>query len=179
MNSIRLAVLAAMAGLLLGCGAAAGRLAPGALGVSARDAFIEARSTARVWSTDARLRWVAGENISPAGLALPDQGVWEFHYTAPGTTRELVVRVLPLSTSSEEQAASSPPGYIIGDNALGTGWIDSQAVLSAIAASGAGVASGPVAMLLVPTRPERWVVRGEGGNARWEVEAATGEVLTP
>lgn len=179
MKTIRLASMAALVGILAGCGAATGRLAPDSLGVSARDAFTEARSTARVWSADARLRWVAGQNISPAGVALPDQGAWEFHYTAPGTTRELVVRVFPLTTSSEEQPATSPPGYVIGDNALGTRWVDSQEVMSAIAASTAGGASGAVSMMLVPTRPERWVVRAVDGDARWEVEAETGEVLTP
>lgn len=178
MSMMRLAVTAALAATLAGCGSAAGRIDPGALGVSARDAFTEARSVARVWSSEARLRWVAGEAISPDGDARPDQGSWEFHYTAPGRTQGLVVTILPLATSSEERPPSSPPGFVIGDNALGTSWVDSGIVMTAIADAG-GQPSGPVSMLLVPTRPERWVVRGPESGERWEVEATTGEVLNP
>lgn len=179
MTMMRLAMTAALAGILAGCGSATGGIAPGALGVSARDAFTEARSVARVWSADARLRWVAGEDISRDGMALPDHGAWEFHYTAPGTTQELLVRVLPLATASEERPATSPPGYVVGENALGTSWVDSDVAMSAIAAASTGGPTGTVSMLLVPTRPERWVIRAAEGGTRWEVEAATGEILTP
>lgn len=175
---IRSFVTAALAMMLVGCGSAAGRLAPGALGVSARDAFTEARSVARVWSADARLRWVDGDGIDVSGVALPDRGVWQFHYTAPGHSRQLLVRVLPLETTSEERAPSSPPGFVIGDNALGTSWIDSRAVMQTVAAASPGAASPPTSMLLVPTRPEQWIVRGENGE-RWRIHAETGEVLTP
>lgn len=174
----RLVMTAALALGLVACGSAAGRLAPGALGVSARDAFTEARSVARVWSADARLRWVEGQDIDPSGVALPDQGAWDFHYSAPGRTRQLFVRVLPLETSSEERVPSSPPGYVIGENALGTSWIDSRAAMQALAAASPESASAPVSMLLVPTRPEQWVVRG-AGDQRWRVHAETGEVLAP
>lgn len=173
----RLVMAAVLALALAGCGAAAGRLAPGALGVSARDAFTEARSVARVWSEDARLRWVEGEGIAPSGVALPDQGAWTFHYSAPGHTRQLAVRVLPLETASEERAPSSPPGFVIGDNGLSTAWIDSGAAMQALVDAVPAAATGPASMLLVPTRPEQWIVRtGDGG--RWHIHAVSGEVLT-
>lgn len=174
----RLLMTAALAAAVAGCGSAAGRLAPGALGISARDAFTEARSVARVWSADARLSWVEGEGIGAAGLALPDQGAWHFHYTAPGHTRQLLVRVLPFETASEERAPSSPPGYVIGDNVLSTSWIDSRAVMQALAAASPSGAPAPASMLLVPTRPEQWIVR-DGSGERWRVHAESGEVLTP
>lgn len=174
----RLVMTAALVAAVAGCGSAAGRLAPGALGISARDAFTEARSVARVWSPDARLRWVEGEGIDAAGLALPDQGVWHFHYTAPGNTRQLLVRVLPLETTSEERAPSSPPGYVIGDNALGTSWIDSGAAMQAVSTASPQATPAPASMLLVPTRPEQWIVRYPEGE-RWRIHAETGEVLTP
>lgn len=176
---MRLAMAAILALTLAGCGAAAGRIAPEVLGVSARDAYTEARSVARVWSPDARLRWVEGEAINPAGIALPDGGSWLFHYTAPGRTRALFVRVQALDTNSEERPFSSPPGYVIGDNSLSTEWVDSRIVMGAVAAAAGEPVSAPVSMLLVPTRPEQWVVRvGEAGE-RWRVDAATGEVVRP
>lgn len=173
---MRLAMTAVLAVTLVGCGSAAGRIAPDLLGVSARDGFIEARSVARVWSPDARLRWVEGEGINLDGLAVPESGSWQFHYTAPDETRQLVVRVLPLETMSEEQPVSSPPGIIIGDNALGTSWVDSRAAMNAVAAAAADP-QAPVSMLLVPTRPEQWIIRAADTGERWHVDAETGEVL--
>lgn len=162
---------------LAGCASATGQIAPGALGVTARDAYIEARSVARSWSADARLRWAAGDHVAPDGIALPDDGRWEFHFTAPDESDELLVRVLPLETTSEEQPATSPPGYVIGDNALDEAWIDSPAVMDAVQDAGATV-SARASLLLVPTRPARWLVRVADGP-RWQVNAGTGEVLAP
>ncbi len=176
---MRTAMTAMLAVTLVGCGSAAGRIAPDLLGVTARDAYTEARSVAHVWSPDARLRWVEGQGINAEGIALPETGAWQFHYTAPGQTRELLIRVMALETDSEERPATSPPGYIIGDNALGTAWVDSRRVMEALAASRPDSLPATVSMLLVPTRPEQWIVRSDEGGERWRVHAATGEVLTP
>lgn len=175
---MRLAMTAALAITLLGCGAASGRIAADALGVSARDAHVEARSVATVWSSSARLRWVEGEGISASGVALAGEGAWTFHYTAPNRSEGLTVRVMSLQTTSEERPATSPPGIIIGDNAVGTSWVDSRVVMGSISASGASV-SAPLSMRLVPMQPERWIVGGSGSETRWEVHAETGEVLSP
>ena len=169
------ALIVAIAALVLaGCASAAGRIGPEALGLSSRDAYLEARSVARSWSADARLRWVEGRDLASNGLALPDEGVWRFHYTAPEHTRGLVVTVTPLTVDSEEQPAASPPGLIIGDAALGTEWIDGSAAVDAVLALGEEPRA-PLSLLLVPTRPARWTVRGADG--RWWVDAVTGEVV--
>ena len=173
---MRFAVAATLAVTLAGCGSAAGSLAPGALGVSARDAYVEARSVAEVWASDARLRWVEGTDLAPSGIALVEEGAWHFHYTSRSSTRELVVTVQPLATDSEERPVTSPPGIVIGDNALGTAWVDSRIVMDEIAARTDGV-EGPVSMLLVPTRPEQWIVRT--GEERWRLDAETAEVVSP
>ena len=173
----RLVATAALTAALVGCGAASEGVGPGELGVSARDAFLEARSVARTWDADARLRWVEGKSIGADGVALPEAGAWQFHYTAPDATRALVVQVAPLETGSEEQPFSSPPGYVIGDNDVGTSWIDSRAVMDAVRAAASEAPSAPVSMILVPTRPEQWLVRDDGG-ARWRVAAENGEVLS-
>lgn len=175
----RLAMAATLAVTVSGCGAASERIAPSALGVSARDAFIEARSMARVWSPDARLRWVEGEAINPDGIALPGSGAWTFHYTAPGTSGQLAVRVMPLETVSTEQPFTSPPGIVIGDNALGTSWVDSGVAMAAVAEATARPAAPAGSMLLVPTRPEQWIIRAADTGERWTVHAETGEVLNP
>jgi hypothetical protein len=172
----RLAATAALVALA-GCGAATEGVAPGALGVSARDAFIEARSVARSWAPDARLRWLEGSGIGADGVALPEAGEWRFHYTATGKTQALVVRVRPLETASEEQAYSSPPGYVIGDQDVGASWIDSRAAVDAVRGA-AGSLEAPVGLLLVPTRPVQWLVRPGGDGPRWRVHAETGEVLS-
>lgn len=160
---------------LSGCGAAVDRIPPSRLGITARDAYLEARTAARVWAEDARLRWLEGVGIDAAGLALPGQGEWRFHYTAPGRSGEVLVRVGPLETAQEERPASSPPGYVIGDNALDGVWVDSPDVAAAVAAA-AGEAF-PATLLLVPTRPAQWIVRAGDGDGRWRVDAGTGEVI--
>lgn len=175
---MRLAMTAALAIILLGCGSASGRIAPDALGVSARDAHVEARSVATVWSSSARLRWVEGEGISASGVALEGEGAWTFHYTAPNRSEGLVVRVMALQTASEERPATSPPGVVIGDNAVGASWVDSRVVVGSIAASGASL-TAPLSMRLVPMQPERWIVRGSDSDDRWQVHAETGEVINP
>lgn len=180
MDMRRLAMAAVLALTLAGCGAAAGRIAPDVLGVSARDAYTEARSVARVWSPDARLRWVEGEGINPMGIALPDGGSWQFHYTAPGKVQALSVRVEALEeTRSEERPFASPPGLVIGDNTLSTAWVDSRVVMAAVTAAAEQPVQEPVSMLLVPARPEQWIVRVGDEPERWHVEAATGEVVRP
>lgn len=163
------------------CGAATGSIAPEDLGLTARQAFLEARTEARSWSTDARLRYVEGAGITASGQALQGTGEWRFHYTAPGRTGELLVRVAPLEMIAEERAATSPPGFVIGDNALGGSWVDSPEALDVVlnARAEAGAASLAASLLLVPTIPARWVVRfpEEGGSARWVVSAETGALV--
>jgi hypothetical protein len=159
---MRLAVTAALALVVVGCGSASGRLAPDALDVSARDAHTEARTAANVWSSSARLRWVSGEAISAGGVARPGEGSWTFHYTAPNRTQELVIRVRALETASEERAPSSPPGIIIGDNALSASWVDSRVAMGALLAAHGGSVPSVVSMLLVPTQPQQWIIRGPG-----------------
>jgi hypothetical protein len=167
----------AMAALLLGaCASATSRIPGEALGVSARDGYVEARSVARSWDTSARLRYVEGEGIGADGLAGPQGGLWRFHYTAPDKSDELVVEVTPLETESAERPATSPPGFVIGDNALGTSWIDSGEVVEAIVGAG-GAPGAPLSMLLVPARPEQWLVRPADREGRWRIHAETGEVL--
>lgn len=170
-------VLIMMVGVvsLSACASAASRIDPGTLGLTARDGYVEARSVAASWSGQARLRYVQGDSIAPTGAALPDRGVWRFHYTAPDRTGELMVTVTPLAVESEERPVTSPPGYIIGDFALDTSWLDSPRALEGIAAEVDGQVESGVSMLLVPTRPNRWVVRT--GDQRVEIHAETGEVL--
>lgn len=175
---MRLAVAGVLAVTLAGCGSAAGRIGAEALGVSARDAHAEARSVARVWSANARLRWVEGTGIDAGGIAIPGEGVWRFHYTANDQSDELVVQIQALESATEERAPTSPPGIVIGDNALGTSWIDSGDAMDAVAAA-TGVGSGSYSMLLVPTRPEQWIVRVADASDRWHVHAGTAEVLQP
>lgn len=175
---MRLAMTAALVITLVGCGSASGRIAPGSLGVSARDAHVEARSMATVWSSSARLRWIDGEAINANGVAVEGEGAWTFHYTAPNRSTGLTIRVMPLQTTSEEQPATSPPGVVLGENAVGSTWVDSRVVAGSISASGAALA-GPLSMRLVPMQPQRWIVAGSESNARWEVHAETGEVLNP
>lgn len=171
------ALLLAGAGVS-GCGSAAGSIPTGDLGVSARDAYVEARSIARSWAAGAQLRYVEGQDVSPGGLVLPGQGEWLFHYTAVGETGELLVRVTALETASEERAVTSPPGYVVGDNAVGASWIDSPEALAAVLVSRTSGAPESASLLLVPTRPEQWVVRfPDAASERWRVHAETGEVL--
>ncbi len=165
---------------LAACGAATASIAPEDLGLTARDAFLEARTEARSWSADARLRYVEGTGITTAGQALEGAGEWRFHYTAPGRTGELLVRVAPLSLIAEERAATSPPGFVIGQNALSGSWVDSPRALSAVldARGGSAAADLAASLVLVPTAPSRWVVRfSDEGSARWVVNAETGAVL--
>ncbi len=170
---------AALTVMLAGCGSAAGSIAPGALSVSARDAYVEARTTARVWSSSARLRWVEGRGIDAGGVAIPGAGLWRFHYTAPEKRDELVVQIQALQSSTEERAPTSPPGIIIGDNALGGAWVDSRVAMDAIVEAHTGAMPATFSMLLVPTRTEQWIIRAAEGDAAWHVHAGTGEVLQP
>lgn len=163
---------------LTACGAATAGIPAAELGVTARDAYLEARTDARSWSPDARLRYVEGLGISSGGQALQGTGEWRFHYTAPGQTGELLVRVTGLEMASEERPATSPPGYVLGDNALDASWVDSPRVLDAVLAARGEAAPGLAELILVPTSPARWVVRfPEEGSARWTVNAETGAVL--
>jgi hypothetical protein len=160
---------------LAGCGSATSGIAPGALAITAQDAFFEARTAARVWDPGARLRYVEGLGVDANGRTAPETGEWRFHYTASGKTGELLVRVAPLATEQEERAATSPPGYVLGDNALDDDWVDSPLVLEAVNATNASV--GSATLLLVPTNPSQWIVRPTEGDGRWRVNAETGEVI--
>lgn len=165
---------------LAACGAATSRLPAGDLAMTARSAYLEARTDARSWNAGATLRYVEGLGITADGRAVQGTGEWRFHYTAPGQPGELLVRVTPLEMVREERAATSPPGYVLGENALGESWVDSPAAMAAVVGARPGAAAPVTAaeMLLVPTRPARWVVRVPAeGSARWIVNAETGTVV--
>ena len=171
---------AVLAFCLAACGAATSRLPAGDLAMTAGAAHLEARTDARSWDAGATLRYVEGLGITADGRAVQGAGEWRFHYTAPGKPGELLVRVTPLEMTREERAATSPPGYVLGDNALEATWVDSPAAMQAVlAARGTGAAAvGAAELLLVPTRPARWVVRVPAeGSGRWVVNAETGTVL--
>lgn len=175
---MKILTLALLALGIAACGAATASIPDTALGVTARDAFLEARTEARSWSTASRLRYVEGLGIAATGQALPDAGEWRFHYTAPGQAGELLVRVTPLGLETETRSATSPPGYVIGDNALSTSWVDSPAALATAMAAAGDDAGAAAQMLLVPTNPVRWVVRfPDEGTARWVVNAETGALM--
>ncbi len=174
---MKIVTAAALACTLAACGSAAAGIPAADLGESARDAYNEANVVARGWSADASLRWIEGTSIAQNGFALPGTGAWRFHYTAPGHAAELLVQVSPLETSSDEHAITSPPGYVLGTNAVGAEWIDSPAALSAVQQH-APAAEGEASLLLVPTRPAQWIVQLPAGGTRWRVDAHTGELIT-
>ena len=160
-----------------GCGAANAGIVED-LGITARSAFLEARTEARSWSTQTQLRYVEGLGIAADGRALQGTGEWRFHYTAPGKTGELLVRVTPLEMVTEERAATSPPGYVIGTNTLSSSWVDSPEAMATVLQANPGGASQFAELLLVPTSPHRWVVRfPEVGSERWTVNAETGTLM--
>ena len=163
---------------LAACGAATSSISPGELAITARDAHFEARTQARSWSQQARLRYVEGLGINASGGAEQGQGEWRFHYTAQGMAGELLVRVTSLEMASEERPATSPPGYVLGSNALEGSWVDSPAAMEAVLEARTGAPGGAAELVLVPTQPARWVVRfPEEGSARWVVNAETGALL--
>jgi hypothetical protein len=162
---------------LTGCGTAG--LTPSELGITARDALVEARTRAGTWDSNARLRWVEGLGITPAGVALPGAGQWRLHYTAPGRQVALVVTVAPLQTGEEERTFAPPPGYEIGQSGLPDTWMDSPQTLARILAVRGGGVPENATMLLVPGQPEQWVVMFPDDGRRWRLNAQTGEVLTP
>jgi hypothetical protein len=174
-------VTAALAGVLVsglgGCGAAG--LAPAELGVTARDAFLEGRTRAATWDTSARLRWVEGVGISPAGVALPGVGQWRLHYTAPGRTMGLMVVVAPIQTGEEERAPTSPPGYTIGDAWVPQTFIDSPEALTRVLAVRGGSIPERATLLLVPGQTLRWIITFPDEGRQWQLNAETGQVLTP
>lgn len=177
MRFVTTILIAAAAAGLAACGAATSAIPPGELGITARDAFLEARTIARSWEGDARLRWVEGEGVSRTGRVLPGAGGWRFHYTAPDRRQELVVTITPTAEASEESAITSPPGYIIGDNGLGSDWIDSPDVMAAVVRDADAPAEGTASLVLVPSNPPRWLVRFEEGTRRYAVHAVTGALL--
>jgi hypothetical protein len=162
-----------------GCGAAVGGLAPGDLGVTARDAYLEGRTRAATWDGAARLGWMEGVSIAATGMALPGAGFWRLHYTAPGRASSLVVTVGALQATEEERSPMSPEGFAIGDRRVGDTWIDSpEALARALASRGGGVPES-VSMVLVPVDPLQWVITIPGEARRWRLDAATGQVVTP
>jgi hypothetical protein len=160
-----------------GCGAAG--LSPAELGVTARDAFLEGRTRAATWDTGARLRWVEGVAISPAGVALPGAGQWRLHYTAPGRQAGLMVVVAPIQTAEEERAPTWPPGFTIGDATVPDTFLDSPEVLTRALAVRGGAIPERASLLLVPGDPLQWVVSFPDEARRWRLDARTGQVLTP
>jgi hypothetical protein len=163
---------------LAACGPALDQLGE-EFGVTARDAFLEARTRAVTWDADARLRWMEGENLTGAGLALAGEGTWRLHYTAPGRTQGLVVTVTSLESGAEERPPTPPPGVAVGDRALDETWLNSPEALARLLEVRAGSVPDQVHMTLVPTRPAQWVVRVPDDARTWRVDARTGEVLTP
>jgi hypothetical protein len=147
-------------------------------GVTARDAFLEGRTRAVTWDPGAQLRWIEGRNLSGAGLALPGEGEWRLHYTAPGRTQGLVVTVTSLESGAEESPPVSPPGVAIGDEVLAETWLDSPESLAHALAARGEPAPEQVGMHLVPTRPARWIVRVPDETRAWYVDARTGEVVS-
>lgn len=175
---MRTLTTALLALTLAACGAATSGIPAEQLAISARDALLEARTEARGWSVDSRLRYVEGLGITAAGRAVQGTGEWRFHYTAAGQPGELLVRVTPLEMISEERAATSPPGFVLGDNAVGETWIDSPTVLETVLRARQDAGAPAAELVLVPTRPARWVVRfPEEGSARWVVDAETGALV--
>jgi hypothetical protein len=164
-------------GGLGGCGAAG--VAPGDLGVTARDAFLEGRTRAATWDSGARLRWLEGVAISPAGVALPGAGQWRLHYTAPGRQAGFMVVVAPLQTREEERAPATPPGHVIGEATVPDTWVDSPEALTRVVAVRGGAIPERASLLLVPGQPLQWVVTFPDDARRWRVDAGTGQVLTP
>jgi hypothetical protein len=159
-----------------GCGAAG--LAPGEMGVTARDAFLEGRTRAATWDAGARLRWMEGVGISSAGMALPGVGQWRLHYTAPGRDLGLVVTVGSVETGQEERSPTSPPGFVIGAERVAEPFIDSPEAVSRVLAARGGAVPETATMLLVPTVPPQWVITFPDDTRRWRLNAGTGEVVT-
>jgi hypothetical protein len=161
------------------CGAAAGRLSPGDLGVTARDAYLEGRTRATTWDGSARLRWMEGVSISSTGMALPGSGFWRLHYTAPNRASGLVVTVGALQATEEERSPTWPEGFTIGDRSVSGTWVDSPEVMARVlSARGTGIPED-VNLLLVPETTLQWVVTIPGEARRWRLDAATGQVITP
>lgn len=176
-NVMKILTAALLAFPLIACGAATSGIPAEDLAITARQAHLEARTDARSWSQQARLRYVEGLGIGPTGAAAQGSGEWRFHYTAAGMSGELLVRVTPLEMVSEERPATSPPGYVLGDNALDESWVDSPAVMETVLGA-VDAGAGAAELVLVPTRPARWIVRfPAAGSARWMVDAATGALL--
>jgi hypothetical protein len=172
---IRVGGIVLFVAILASCGPGA-TIDPNEPGFTARAAYAEAQRQALTWSPEARLRWVEGDGLDDRGVALPDRGSWAFHWTAPESALELVVRVSPMALVSEEHRLTSPPGVVIGNQALEASWLDSGAALQALSDAGIEALEPPISMLLVPTRPPQWRVGSELGR-RWRIHASTGDVL--
>ncbi len=169
-----------LAGAVAGC-ASAGGASPERLRISARDAANEARTVAAGWAEGATLRYVEGESVTTEGHVAPGAGAWRLVYEAPGRADQLVVTVTPRTLGQEARPRRSPPGFVLGDAALGADWVDSPAALAAV--RGAEVAAlaevAAVSVLLAPLRPPQWIVRAAvAGDVReWRVNASTGQVI--
>lgn len=169
--AVRLALVLLVGTSLGACGSARGSIDPNQLSITAYAAFGEARTQARGWSNDAVLQFVEGASVTNRGTVMTDAGYWRFVYRAPSKPLQYVVTVTPTAVNGEERTPQSPPGYVIGDNTLGTDWIDSP---QAVAAAPSFGVETRVPMTLVPTVPPRWIVEAE---SRTEVNARTGAVI--
>lgn len=167
---------------LAACAPATSRIPPERLRISALDAQREARTVAVGWATGALLRYIEGEGVSPEGYVLPDRGAWRFFYDASGRADQLVVTVTPRTLDRVTRPATVPPGFDLGRAHLTEDWVDSPVVMAAVQASGGEAvlsAHEPaVSLLLLPLRPEQWVVRVAAGreSEEWRVDARTGKV---
>ena len=169
----RIAVMTAVVGAASCGGAGAGYEA--GLRVSARDAYREARLQALSWDSDAYLRFVEGDAISPDGYADPTGGGhWRFSFDRPRDNEQLLVSVAPADEATRTRPRQSPPGYVVGSNRLGTDWIDSPRAAEAARAASLP-ADQAISMLLVPTSPAMWIV--SLGDRRWRVNATSGTLI--
>jgi hypothetical protein len=177
MRGLRGLVAAVAATATMGCGAAA--VPAERLGVTARDAFLEARTVAATWDAAAQLRWMEGVGISAAGVALPGVGQWRLHYTAPGRDMGLMVTVGSVETGQEERSPTSPPGFVLGAERVREPFIDSPEALSRALAARGGAIPETATALLVPLQPQQWVITFPDDDRRWRLDSGTGQVVSP
>ncbi len=138
------------------------------LSITAYAAAGEARTQARGWASDAELQYVEGASVTNRGTVTSDAGYWRFVYSADSRSLQYVVTVTPTAVNGEERSPQGPPGFVLGNNTLGTDWIDSPGVVEAY---GGFPEDTRANMYLIPTTPPRWIV----GDV--ELDARTGAVI--